>query len=82
MSKTSASTLRGELADLLNRVAYNHERVAIQRHGKTVAVLVSAEDAALLDELEDRVDLESARAALKEKGTVAWTDLKAKLKLG
>ncbi|MEX2270696.1 MAG: type II toxin-antitoxin system Phd/YefM family antitoxin [Vicinamibacterales bacterium] len=82
MAKTSASSLRGGLADLLNRVSYNHERVAIERHGKTVAVLVPAEDAALLDELEDRLDLEAARAALKERGNIAWSDLKAKLKLG
>jgi prevent-host-death family protein len=42
---------RDELADLVNRVAFGHERVILTRHSKPVAALVSAED---LDWLEQR----------------------------
>ena len=82
MGHTSASALREDLADLLNRVSYNGERVAIRRHGKTVAVLVPAEDAELLEALEDQTDLDAARKALKERGAVAWSDLKTRLRIG
>jgi prevent-host-death family protein len=57
---------RSNLAELINRVAYRGERVPLRRRGKTVAVLVSAEDAELLERLEDEADLRDAREALAE----------------
>lgn len=38
----SVTRARAELADLVNRVAYSGEHVVLTRHGKPVAVLVSA----------------------------------------
>jgi prevent-host-death family protein len=35
---------RDELAELLNRVAYGHERIILTRHSKPVACLVPPED--------------------------------------
>ncbi|MEW2359286.1 type II toxin-antitoxin system Phd/YefM family antitoxin [Spirillospora sp. NPDC029432] len=52
---------RKELADLVNRVAYTGERVALTRRGKVMAALVSAEDLELLESLrEGRIDLTEA----------------------
>ncbi|MGP4028108.1 type II toxin-antitoxin system Phd/YefM family antitoxin [Actinomadura sp. 3N407] len=42
---------RKEFADLVNRVAYTGERVALTRRGKIMAALVSAEDLELLESL-------------------------------
>jgi prevent-host-death family protein len=42
---------RKEFADLVNRVAYTGERVALTRRGKVMAALVSAEDLELLESL-------------------------------
>ncbi|MFO8013780.1 MAG: type II toxin-antitoxin system Phd/YefM family antitoxin [Phycisphaerae bacterium] len=81
MTSLSVSEVRQALADLLNRVAYKGERIVIERRGKGLAALVSQEDLALLESLEDRVDLEAARKALKEKGSVPWDDVKADLEL-
>ena len=39
-------------SDTLNRVVYQGERVAVERYGKTVAALVSADDLELLEALE------------------------------
>ena len=71
--------IRNNLADALNRVAYGGERVILQRRGKGVAALVSMEDLALLEMVEDREDLRAALKARKEKGTVALDDIKARL---
>ncbi|MFF5259673.1 type II toxin-antitoxin system Phd/YefM family antitoxin [Actinomadura viridis] len=52
---------RKEFADLVNRVAYTGERVALTRRGKVMAALVSAEDLELLESLRaGRIDLTQA----------------------
>jgi prevent-host-death family protein len=45
---------RAEFADLVNRVAYTGEPVALTRRGKVMAALVSAEDLELLEALRGR----------------------------
>ena len=80
----AATQARTMLADLINIVIYRGERVIVERRGKAVAALVSMEDLDLLERLEDRLDLEAARAALsetKKKGTTSWGKLKADLGL-
>ena len=68
MKRIPAKKLRDDMSDALNRVAYGGERILIDRRGKSTAALVSVEDAELLERLEDRVDLELARKALKSPG--------------
>jgi len=58
--------IRNNLADTLNRVAYAGERVILERRGIGVAAIVSMEDLALLEALEDREDVRAARRALAE----------------
>jgi prevent-host-death family protein len=69
---------------VINRAAFGKERVVLTRRGKEVAAVVPIEDVKLLEELEDRIDLEEARAALaetKSKGTIPWEKIKADLGL-
>ena len=76
------SAARDSFADTLNRVCYSKERIVIRRHGKELAALVPIEDLRFLEELEDRLDLEEARAALAEvenEGTVPWEKVKEEL---
>jgi prevent-host-death family protein len=70
---------RSNLADALNRVAYAGERIVLQRRGKGVAALVSMEDLALLEEMENQADIRAARKALKEKGGVPLEQIKKRL---
>lgn len=73
---------RKRMADPINRVAYQGERVILERHGKSVAALVSMEDLALLEKLEDEADIKAARAALREGGQpIPWEQVKADLSL-
>ncbi|HVP81136.1 MAG TPA: type II toxin-antitoxin system Phd/YefM family antitoxin [Thermodesulfobacteriota bacterium] len=75
---------REQLSTVINRAAFGKERVVLTRRGKEVAAVVPIEDVKLLEELEDRIDLEDARAALaeaKSKGTIPWEKIKASLGL-
>jgi prevent-host-death family protein len=81
MKTLEASQLRQEISDALNTVAYSGQRIAISRHGKRVAVLVSIDDLALLEAVEERVDLALAKKALKEKGTIPWSRIKKQIGL-
>ena len=78
------SVAREGLSDTLNRVSYGKERIVIKRHGKELAALIPMEDLIFLEELEDRMDLEEARAALAEaekEGTIPWEKVKKDLGL-
>ena len=66
MAHLPASKAREGFADTINRVAFGKERVVLRRRGKDVAAMVSMDDLRLLEDLEDRVDLVDARAALAE----------------
>ena len=66
MTTMSIVEARNGLAEVINRVSYGGERVVFARRGKPVAALVSPDDLALLQRLEDAEDLRAARKALRE----------------
>jgi prevent-host-death family protein len=66
MGHLPASEAREGFADTINRVAFGKERVVLRRRGKEVAAVVPIDDLRLLEDLEDRIDLIDARAALAE----------------
>ena len=66
MTTMSIAEARNNLADAINRVSYGGERIVFARRGKPVAALVSAEDLALLQRMEDTEDSMAARKALRE----------------
>jgi len=78
--------IRNNLADALNRVVYGGERVILERRGKPTAAIVSLDDLALLEALEDREDVAAAKRALakmRRKGEqpVSWEQVKKQLRL-
>ena len=83
-SNISVSDAREGFADLVNRVAYAHERVRVVRRGREIAAIVPIEDVELLERLEDEFDLEEARAVLADPESVnpiPWGQVKAELGL-
>lgn len=79
MNSVPAKEARTHLSELVNRVAYGKERITLTRHGAEVVAMVPVEDAKLIEDLEDYLDLKRAREALdqaKEKGEVSWEKLK------
>jgi prevent-host-death family protein len=84
MPNISTVEARNKFSDIINRVAYGKERVILTRRGAEVVALIPAEDIHLLEALENQIDLEEARAALKEvkkKGTISLEALKKEIGL-
>ena len=72
---------RNNIAETLNRVAYQGERVVLERRGKGVVALVSLEDLARLEAAEAREDVRAAKRARKEKGGVTLAQMRTELGL-
>jgi len=68
MVKIPATKAREELAELASRVCFGGERVMLTRHRKPLAVLISVEDLKVLEMVENRIDVQAAKAALAESG--------------
>lgn len=84
--KLGIADIRSNLAEALNRVAYSGERVILERRGKPTAAIVSLDDLAVLEAIEDRDDVIAAKRALAEmrrKGEkpIPWERVKKQLKL-
>ena len=86
MVKFSTAEAGKKLSLIIQRAAVEKERIIITCRGKELAALVPMEDMRFLEELEDRLDLEEARAALAEaqadpEHPIPWERLKAELGL-
>lgn len=86
MVRIPTSQVRQELSEILNRVAYQGERVVLKRNGRDVAAIISLDDLKRLETIEDRIDYESGEKALKQMKSrrqkpVAWERVKRKLKI-
>lgn len=72
MERIKTDKARAEFGSVVNRVAFGHERIVLERRGKPMAALIPMEDLRLLERLieeeEDRIDVEEARKALAEAG--------------
>ncbi len=62
----AAHTVRDEFSHTVNRVMNKGERIFVSRHGRHVVAMVPMEDVALLEALEDQLDVAAATAALAE----------------
>ncbi len=80
IARVGASEAREGFPEVVNRAAYGGERVIVERRGKELAAVVSIEDLRLLERLveeeEDRTDLEESRKALADEERVPWREIK------
>ncbi|HYF98329.1 MAG TPA: type II toxin-antitoxin system prevent-host-death family antitoxin [Coxiellaceae bacterium] len=82
MSAMTIADARGNFSEIINRVAYGNERVVLTRHNKNVVAIIPLVDLVLLEEIEDRLDLQDAREAFqeaKEKGAISLDELRKKM---
>ena len=66
MEKLSTDEAREKFDSIVKKAAQDKERIVLTKRGKEWAALVPIEDVRLLEDLENRLDLEEARAALAE----------------
>lgn len=83
METLSCREVKDHMAEILNRVAYNHKRYKIARHNKELAIIISIEEwesiENLLQKLENEEDIREAELALKEvekNGSVSFEEMK------
>lgn len=86
MTRLNVSKAREEFSEVVNRAAYGKERTVVSRRGKDLAAVIPIDDLRLLERLSqkeiDRIDLEDARAALKEaERTIPLKEAKKRLAL-
>ena len=82
MVRIAASEAREDFAETINRVVYRGERVVLHRRGKNLAAIVPIADLELLEAIEDSIDVEAARKALKQRGrNIPLKKIKAQLGL-
>ena len=67
-TKISTADARRKFADIVNKVAYGKETFIFTRRGQKIAALVSIEELELLQQIEDYIDIEDAKKALKDNG--------------
>ena len=74
---------REHFSEVINRTAYGKERIVLTRRGKNIAVVIPLEDLEFLEAIEDQMDLQDAKEALKEakkRGVVSLDIFKGNLK--
>jgi len=81
MAGLSITKAREHLSDYADRVAFKGERLCVKRNGKPVFAMVSYEDMKLLEAIEDQIDIEQAREALRRGKFIPWKQAKKKLGL-
>ena len=82
MAAKTASDVRENWGETLDGVLYRGDRVVITKSGKPAAALVSTEDLALLELIEDRIDIELIREARSESDErIPFSKIRADLKL-
>jgi prevent-host-death family protein len=57
---------RQDFTNIANRVMYGDERICIEKNNKPIVAVVPIEDVEILEALEDKIDVEAAKAALKK----------------
>ena len=88
MTTVTSEQVRDQLGEIINRVAYGHERMIVTRRGKRIAALVPIEDMDLLEQmleaLEDHLEMPLIKERLAEAehgDTVSWESIKAEHRL-
>ena len=81
MTRISMTDARHYFTEIANEVIFHGERVYIEKNHKPVFAIVPIEDAEALEALEDKIDIELARKALKSGKFISLGELKKQLGL-
>jgi len=71
-----------QFSEIINQVVHNKDHIVLTRRGKEVAAIIPVEDLALLQDLQNKHDLQEALNALKEareQGGISIDKVKAEI---
>jgi antitoxin (DNA-binding transcriptional repressor) of toxin-antitoxin stability system len=76
-----AKAMRASFSEKLSRVAFNKERIIVERNGKSIAAVVPLEDLRALEAIEDASDVREAAKVLRRiregrEAVLAWHEAK------
>jgi prevent-host-death family protein len=78
----SAGQAKAHFTEVVNRAAQGKERIMLTRRGKPLAAVIPVEDLEVIEAIEDAVDRDEIRKALKEievEGVIPWEEVKRSL---
>ena len=75
MTDINMTDARRIFTDIANRDMFRGDRVCVRKNNKRAFAIVPIEDVELLEALEDQMDVEAARAALKKGKFIKLKDL-------
>jgi len=81
MTTVKITDLRTHIRELADEVVHHGERICVERNGEPAFAMVSIEELQLLEEIEDRMDIETAKKAIKRNKFTSWEQAKKKLNL-
>lgn len=82
LKKITTADARKNFSNIINQVAFGNESFVLTRRGEPIAAIVSMKELKLLQDLEDRIDVEDAWKAKNEPGEpIPWEELKKELEL-
>ena len=81
MRTVRVSDFRQDIAEIGNQVRYAGERVVVSSRGKPAFALVPYDDVEFLEALEDRMDVEMAKEALRRNDFVPLEEARKQLGL-
>jgi prevent-host-death family protein len=82
LKKITTADARKKFSNIINQVTFGNESFVLTRRGEPIAAIVSMKELKLLQELEDRIDIEDAWKAKNEPGEpIPWEELKKELEL-
>ena len=82
LNKITTADARKKLSNIINRVAFGNESFVLTRRGEPMAALISMRELKLLQELEDKIDVDDAWKAKNKPGEpVPWEELKKELEI-
>ena len=70
---------RQDFTNIANRVMFGSERICIEKNNKPAVAIVPVEDLEMIEAIEDRIDIQAAKAALKKGKFITLEALKKQL---
>jgi prevent-host-death family protein len=82
LKKITTADARKKFANIINQVAFGDDSFVLTRHGEPIVAIVSMKEFKLLQDLEDKIDVEDAWESKNDPAEpIPWEVLKKELEI-